>query len=110
VRIKKIGQRTFGLSWMPFRIGVGKLSYRKTVDREHRERVGEVLCCVGGGERDDGSGREELGWVEEEKQEVITAIEKVPKSDRDNEDIWKTVPLEDLPRSDIGEAVKLLKV
>jgi hypothetical protein len=31
---------------MPFRIAVGKLSYRKTVDREHRERVGEVLCCV----------------------------------------------------------------
>jgi hypothetical protein len=25
-----------------------------------------VLCKLGGGERDDGSGREELGWVEEE--------------------------------------------
>jgi len=34
----------------------------------------------------------------------------VPKSDRDKEDIWKAVPLEDLPRSDIGEAVKLIKM
>jgi hypothetical protein len=65
---------------------------------------------MGGGERDDGSGREELGWVEEEKQEVITTIEKVPNPDREKEDIWKTVPLEDLLRSDIGEGVKLLKV
>jgi hypothetical protein len=38
------------------------------------------LCKWGGGERGDGSGREELGWVEEEK-------EKVPKPDRDKEDI-----------------------
>ncbi len=53
--------------------------------------------------RGDGSGREELGWVEEEK-------EKVPKPDRDKEDIWNAVALEDLPCSDIGEAVKLLKV
>jgi hypothetical protein len=37
-----------------------------------------VLCKLGGGERDDGSGREELGWVEEEKQEMISTIEKVP--------------------------------
>ncbi len=69
-----------------------------------------MLCKLGGGERDDGLGREELGWVEEEKQEVITTIEKVPKPDNDKEDIWKTVPIEDLPCSDIGEAVKLLKV
>jgi hypothetical protein len=35
-----------------------------------------VLCKWGGGERGAGSGREELGWVEEEK-------EKVPKPDRE---------------------------
>jgi len=56
-----------------------------------------VLCKLGGGEKADGSGREELGGVEEEKQEVITTIEMLPKSDWDKEDIWKTVPLEDLP-------------
>ncbi len=56
-----------------------------------------MLCKLGGGERGDGSGREELGWVEEEKQEVITTVEMLPKPDRDKEDIWKTVPLEDLP-------------
>jgi hypothetical protein len=52
---------------------------------------------LGGGARGDGSGREELGWVQEEKQEVITTVELLPKPDRDKEDIWKTVPLEDLP-------------
>jgi hypothetical protein len=41
---------------------------------------------------------------------VITTIEKVPKPDRDKEDIWKIVPVEDIPCRDIGEAVKLLKV
>ncbi len=69
-----------------------------------------MLCKLGEGERDDGSGREELGWVEEEKQEMISTIEKVPKPDSDKEDIWKTVPIGDLPCSDTGEAVKLLKV
>jgi hypothetical protein len=61
------------------------------------------LCKSGGVERGDGSGREELGWVEEEKEKVL-------KPDRDKKDMWKSVPLEDLPCSDIGEAVKLLKV
>jgi hypothetical protein len=40
-------------------------------------------------------------------------VEKVAKSARDKgdkEDIWKTMPPEDLVRSDIGEAVKLLEV
>jgi len=35
-----------------------------------------VLCKLGGGARDDGSGREELGWVEQEKEEVITTTER----------------------------------
>jgi len=35
-----------------------------------------VLCKSGGGARDDGSGREELGWVEQEKEEVITTTER----------------------------------
>jgi hypothetical protein len=48
VRIKNFGQWTSGLSWMPFGFVVGKLSYRKMVDGQHRERVGEVLCCVNG--------------------------------------------------------------
>jgi hypothetical protein len=37
-------------------------------------------------------------------------VEKMAKSARDKEDIWKTMPPEDLVRSDIGEAVKLLEV
>ncbi len=41
---------------------------------------------------------------------MITTIEKVPKPERDKEDNWKTVPLEDILRRDIGEAVKLLNV
>jgi hypothetical protein len=49
---------------------VGKLSCWKIVDRQHSERVGEVFCCVNRvGERGDGSGREELGWVEEETEQ-----------------------------------------
>jgi hypothetical protein len=46
VTIKNFGQRTSGLSWMHFGIVVGKFSYRKMVDGQHKERVGEVLCCV----------------------------------------------------------------
>jgi hypothetical protein len=42
VRIKNFGQWTSGLSWMPLKIVVGKFSYCKMVDRQHRERVGEV--------------------------------------------------------------------